>query len=478
MASEKTEYLKKLEMLKQAYMTCYGVGAGDRIVNRLSLLIALHEGSEMFAQIAENLKSSFLIDIDRDVNYMEWSKMETWAKWKSEVARGDLSALNYETLEMNKDSVYVNRLTDLLPQTPSPDTAAKDSKTVNQGLTYSEREKFRQTINNLINPNVFNDTVLDYAIYAALNKLCNSLISVNRAIPLKPDKSKCEALYKRLCIRYSSQFGKDIEAKHEAWQDRYLDDNISVDSFKEHINKEIANFLMSGTLDDIEANTSKTLKAEYERDFDFNEFNWPGINKVEIYSHFRAIYTYKDGLYSVDMAKAGLLAFKLRKDIDKLETFFHFNSTLNYYNRKIEEQQAASRVNSICGDNDISEQPCRFSDEEVRASGIKKHAKDVLAVMDHMQNGKPNAYWLGFYCVLLEKDLIEDNISGFCANMNSLFGIKLDRSTLNGDKNKYGTDIVNWPEWDSRLREKKNFALKFRENLGFRLDNKLQNAIG
>lgn len=136
--------------------------------------------------------------------------------------------------------------------------------------------------------------------------------------------------------------------------------------------------------------------------------------------------------------------------------------------RKEEEESESD------GDDECSVPECRFSEEEVNSSGIKKHADVVLAVMDRMKDTAPLSYWLCYFCVLQEKGWIEENVNGFCNNMNKIFGIKLDVSSFNKIKNQYGSDLKKWPDLDKRLKEKKDFGLLFRAYLDFYLDYRMQ----
>ena len=138
------------------------------------------------------------------------------------------------------------------------------------------------------------------------------------------------------------------------------------------------------------------------------------------------------------------------------------------------EKQRQNAINSVKDDIDFSTLKSRFSEEEVNSSGIKKHADVVLAVMDRMKDTAPLSYWLCYFCVLQEKGWIEENVNGFCNNMNKIFGIKLDVSSFNKIKNQYGSDLKKWPDLDKRLKEKKDFGLLFRAYLDFYLDYRMQ----
>lgn len=105
-------------MLMQEYKTCYGDCAGDRTIHKLSLLIAMFESSEMFEKIGQKLKTNLIIDIDRDVDYVEWSNRETWIETKSKINQY-ASSLTYESLNMDK-SLFANSMADMLHRFPKP----------------------------------------------------------------------------------------------------------------------------------------------------------------------------------------------------------------------------------------------------------------------------------------------------------------------------------------------------------------------
>ena len=138
--------------------------------------------------------------------------------------------------------------------------------------------------------------------------------------------------------------------------------------------------------------------------------------------------------------------------------------------RKEEESESNS-------DDECSVPECRFSKEEQKQSGIKKHADIVLAVMDSMKTGIPKAYWFCFYCVLLEKGWIRKNVSAFCTNMNALFGVDLESRGFNKAISMHGLDIKTWSEEDKRLKQKKGFGLKFRTELESVINQRMQQFI-
>lgn len=423
-------------MLMEEYKTCYGDCAGDRTIHKLSLLIAMFESSEMFEKIGQKLKTNLIIDIDRDVDYVKWSNRETWIETKSKTNLY-ASSLTYESLSMDK-SLFANSMADMLP--PVPETSSDDNnKKQFDGLTYTERDKFKTTINNLMNNNVFNDKVLDFAIDSTLKKLCAALLNIANIIEAKHGGSLYEDLYNNQFFAYTNKIGSSVLKSHKEWRESYLEDEITEDSLKDHVQKVLINLFKAGVLDNIEVNVTKKQKDDYKAEIDFSEHDIPKkMNTNKLYNCFRSICDFKGGKYSLDKVKAGRLLFKIRKDEDKICAFFTFVLTLTHVYQDIDELREANRVPSKIFDFDFSKIECKFSEEEGNRSGISKHAPMVLTIMDKMSVNMPKAYWVCFFCVLLEKKWIEDNVNAFCKKMNSIFSAGLDKSALSKTINELG----------------------------------------
>lgn len=295
MAADKTRYLKDLEMLMEEYKTCYGDCAGDRTIHKLSLLIAMFESSEMFEKIGQKLKTNLIIDIDRDVDYVKWSNLETWMETKSKTNQY-ASSLTYESLSMDK-SLFANSMADMLP--PVPETSSDDNnKKQFDGLTYTERDKFKTTINNLMNNNVFNDKVLDFAIDSTLKKLCAALLNIANIIEAKHGGSLYEDLYNNQFFAYTTKIGSSVLKSHKEWRESYLEDEITEDSLKDHVQKVLINLFKAGVLDNIEVNVTKKQKDDYKTEIDFSEHDIPKkMNTNKLYNCFRSICDFKGGKY-------------------------------------------------------------------------------------------------------------------------------------------------------------------------------------
>lgn len=108
-----------------------------------------------------------------------------------------------------------------------------------------------------------------------------------------------------------------------------------------------------------------------------------------------------------------------------------------------------------------------FTDEQVRASGIRLQARVVLALMTLMQpQCKQKVDWLSFYSVLLNRRWVDDNVRAWCRMVEGQFGVTLDPRTLANDLTGQGsTDYRLWTDADRRIVRRKQLATEFDNRL-------------
>ena len=224
----------------------------------------------------------------------------------------------------------------------------------------------------------------------------------------------------------------------------------------------------------IEDGAGRKKKEAYRREVSFDECDCPKPARFyKAYACFREVYDYRDGEYVIDEVKAGKLVFKIRKDPDKVEAFFWFVQTMALVSAEIDALHDRQRVESVCDGVDFRDLRSRFSEAQVKASGIRNHADIVLALIDRMQGEDiPKAHWIVFYCELVRRGWIEGNLAAFCKSMKALFGVNLDHRALSRNMKNLGDDINLWPEEDDRQRKKKAFGQDFRNLVEAYIDKK------
>ena len=104
-----------------------------------------------------------------------------------------------------------------------------------------------------------------------------------------------------------------------------------------------------------------------------------------------------------------------------------------------------------------------FTDEQVRASGIRLQARVVLALITLMQpQCKQKVDWLSFYSVLLNRRWVDDNVRAWCRMVEGQFGVTLDPRTLANDLTGQGSnDYRLWTDADRRIQRRKQLATDF-----------------
>lgn len=108
-----------------------------------------------------------------------------------------------------------------------------------------------------------------------------------------------------------------------------------------------------------------------------------------------------------------------------------------------------------------------FTDEQVRASGIRLQARVVLALITLMQpQCKQKVDWLSFYSVLLNRRWVDENVRAWCRMVEGQFGVSLDPRTLANDLTGQGsTDYRLWTDADRRIARRKQLAADFDNRL-------------
>ena len=108
-----------------------------------------------------------------------------------------------------------------------------------------------------------------------------------------------------------------------------------------------------------------------------------------------------------------------------------------------------------------------FTDEQVRASGIRLQARVVLALITLMQpQCKQKVDWLSFYSVLLNRRWVDDNVRAWCRLVEEQFGVSLDPRTMSTDLVKQGgSDYTLWTDADRRIVRRKQLAADFDRRL-------------
>lgn len=152
--------------------------------------------------------------------------------------------------------------------------------------------------------------------------------------------------------------------------------------------------------------------------------------------------------------------------IDKGQVCFGENGLQEVIAADVAEAEADATVEQTA-DEQLTALIDSFTDEQVRASGIRLQARVVLALMTLMQpQCKQKVDWLSFYSVLLNRRWVDDNVRAWCRMVEGQFGVTLDPRTLANDLTGQGsTDYRLWTDADRRIVRRKQLAAEFDNRL-------------
>ena len=152
--------------------------------------------------------------------------------------------------------------------------------------------------------------------------------------------------------------------------------------------------------------------------------------------------------------------------IDKGQVCFGENGLQEVIAADVAEAETDATVEQTA-DEQLTTLIDSFTDEQVRASGIRLQARVVLALMTLMQpQCKQKVDWLSFYSVLLNRRWVDDNVRAWCRMVEGQFGVTLDPRTLANDLTGQGsTDYRQWTDADRRIVRRKQLAAEFDNRL-------------
>ena len=446
MRQGKTQQLCALENLRATYFR-YGDGSTDcNAYNKLSLLHDLTENWRRAEAMSKKLREHFVFGIDQDVDYEEWGKPETWVPCATASPRGK------KTSKEEQDEINHWMMEELTHRAKSGSSGGSEELQVMVSMCPSAIEHGGVK-------------TLDDAVRDTLTKFRTALREIDRAIHAKHDSAYYKRIFQDQRLHYQEAIGQEVVGDYSAWKDQHLDDDIEEEALREHKIEAMEHLFQANVFDGIKDGAGRKKKEAYRREVCFDECDRSKAASYDkAYACFREVFDYRDGEYVIDKVKAGKLVFKIRKDPDKVKAFFWFVQTMALIDADIDEIHGRQRVESVCDGVDFCDLRSRFSEAQVKASGIKNHADIVLALIDRMQDENiPNTYWLAFFCVLSQKKWIEGNVRAFASNMNSIFDIKLDHSALSRNMKDLGNNVNLWPEEYERQRKRKAFGQKFQK---------------
>lgn len=452
MRQGKTQHLCDLENLRAKCFSCRGSSATSVLYKGL-FLVDLTKFCRNAQAMSERLRKHFVFDIDQDVDYEMWTKVETWTLHATEASSP--WGLPYDKTTSKEERIALAKEAMDWISSQGAKSGSMDRSEVIWGMI----NKFAGEANH------DGAKKLDNILNGAWEIFCAALREIKRAINAKHDSAFYKEIFHDQRIHYEKTISQDVNDSFSAWKDQHLDNEIGVEALREHKIEAMEDLFQANVFDGIKDSAGRKKKEAYRSEVCFDECDRSKAASYDkAYACFREVFDYRDGEYVIDKVKAGKLVFKIRKEPDKVKAFFWFVQTIALVGADIDEIHGRQRVESVCDGVDFRDLRSRFSEAQVKASGIKNHADIVLALIDRMQGEDiPNTYWLAFFCVLSQKKWIEGNVRAFASNMNSIFDIKLDHSALSRNMKDLGNNVNLWPEEYERQRKRKAFGQKFQK---------------
>ena len=451
MRQGKTQYLSKLENLRATYSCC---GNGSILCNKYCKIALSFELTKICGRaetMIEKLRKHFVFGIDQDVDYETWSKPETWASSATEASCPRALSCGMTTSPEECRAVVQRILEEL--------SCLESEMGAMAGI-----EELRFMFSMFAKAIEHGDNkALDNVLRRILAKFHTALREIDRVINAMHDPAYYKRIFQDQRLHYQEAIGQEVVGDYSAWKDQHLDDDIEEEALREYVDEAMEDLFRAKVFDGIKDSAGRKKKEAYRREVSFDECDSPKPARFyKAYACFREVFDYRNGEYVIDEVKAGKLLFKIRKDPDKVKAFFWFVQTLALVGADIDEIHGRQRVESVCDGVDFRDLRSRFSEAQVKTSGIKNHADIVLALIDRMQREDiPKAHWIVFYCELVRRGWIDDNLAAFCKSMKALFGVRLDKSSLAKVRTKYGDNVDQWPEENKTQREKKKFGFMF-----------------
>ena len=388
MRQGKTQQLCALENLRATYFR-YGDGSTDcNAYKKLSLLHDLTENWCRAEALIEQLRDHFVFGIDQDVDYEEWGKPETWVPCATASSRGKKMS------KEEQDEINHWMMEELTHRAKSGSSGGSEELQVMVSMCPSAIEHGGVK-------------TLDDAVRDTLTKFRTALREIDRAIHAKHDSAYYKRIFQDQRLHYQEAIGQEVVGDYSAWKDQHLDDDIEEEALREHKIEAMEHLFQANVFDGIKDGAGRKKKEAYRREVCFDECDRSKAARYnKAYACFREVFDYRDDEYVIDKVKTGKLVFKIRKEPDKVKAFFWFVQTLAIVSADIDALHGRQRVESVCDGVDFCDLRSRFSEAQVKASGIRNHADIVLTLIDRMQREKiPNTYWLAFFCVLSQKKM-------------------------------------------------------------------------
>ena len=447
------------EFLEHLKAECSSLAAiGDLAVKlkTLQIVFDITSATNYFESLLNKLNKQPLYNIDRDIDYGEWARLEGWVNRVERIWWNSSEAHGYKPDGSEKkeaiDTIYM-----------SSRSFVKDKKE-SKVMIDEEKSKIHSAIEVLLSDVYFGGEKICVAINNSLNKLTAVLSNIDNLLKngkweedqysaMVMDILNINGIMKSLDPVFKEY--KDWKNKHRKYDINMLKRKLAVE-LKELLDSE---FIMYDLTEIDKDRIENTFSDSGFALIDHKE-NEDKIDEYKrLYYKLRLLIDFKGERYDFNkMDDLGMYIFDNRHSLkeNSIAAMVKFIKTTLYIYEDIDKLEGNSNISKVV------KLKSKFSKEKIDACYFKHYKEEWLAIIEENEKelkGK-KALWISVYAVLIKYKVIDDNVSQFCRFVKDYFDIKIDNSNLSTpwkdfkDK-KYSDWVVN-----ERTKRKQEIAIE------------------
>ena len=420
----------------------------------LQIVFDITSATKYFELLLRKLQNHPLYNIDRDIDYGEWAKLDGWVNKVKRIWLNSSEAHGYKPDESEKkeaiDTIYM-----------SSRSFAKDKKE-SKAIIDEEKSKIHSAIDVLLSDVYFGGEKISVAIINALNKLTAVLSNIDNLLKNgKWEDEKYSAMVKDILNSNGKMKSLDpVFKEYKDWKDKHR--KFDINMLKRKLAVELKDLFDSGF---IIYDLTEIDKDRVENTFSDSGFSLidhkENEEKIEeykrLYYKLRLLIDFKCERYDfINMDDLGMYIFDNRHALkdNTITAMVKFIKTTLYIYDDIDKLEGNSNM------SEVVKLKSKFSKEKIEVCYFKQYKEEWLAIIEEYEKElKGNkALWISVYAVLIKYKVIDDNVSQFCRFVKDYFDIRIDNSNLSTlwkdfKGKKYSDWVVN-----ERTRRKQELA--------------------
>ena len=420
----------------------------------LQIVFDITSATKYFELLLRKLQNHPLYNIDRDIDYGEWAKLDGWVNKVKRIWLNSSEAHGYKPDESEKkeaiDTIYM-----------SSRSFAKDKKE-SKAMIDEEKSKIHSAIDVLLSDVYFGGEKISVAINNALNKLTAVLSNIDNLLKNgKWEDEKYSAMVKDILNSNGKMKSLDpVFKEYKDWKDKHR--KFDINMLKRKLAVELKDLFDSGF---IIYDLTEIDKDRVENTFSDSGFSLidhkENEEKIEeykrLYYKLRLLIDFKCERYDfINMDDLGMYIFDNRHALkdNTITAMVKFIKTTLYIYDDIDKLEGNSNM------SEVVKLKSKFSKEKIEVCYFKQYKEEWLAIIEEYEKElKGNkALWISVYAVLIKYKVIDDNVSQFCRFVKDYFDIRIDNSNLSTPwKDFKGKTYSDWVV-NERTRRKQELA--------------------